>query len=74
METLDFLVKYIVVPISGFVWFMHRKIDAHHTDIEVLKAQAQATKEAHDREFREMRDNFHRVFEKLDGIEGALRK
>jgi hypothetical protein len=34
----------------------------------------QANKEAHDREFKEMRASFNRVFEKLDGIEQALRK
>jgi len=39
-----------------------------------LKTQVEATKIAHDREFKEVRDNFKRVFEKLDGIEEALRK
>ena len=53
---------------------LYTKVQAHHTDIEVLKAQAAGTKEAHDREFKEMRENFKRVFEKLDGIEEALRK
>jgi hypothetical protein len=33
-----------------------------------------ATKQAHDREFREVRENFKRIFEKLDTIELALRK
>ena len=74
MEALDMLLKYVVLPVGGFVWMLHQKIQSHHTDIEVLKAQASATKEAHDREFKEMRDNFKRVFEKLDGIEEALRK
>ena len=74
MEALDMVLKYIILPVGGFVWMMHQKMQAHHTDIEVLKAQASATKEAHEREFKEMRDNFRRVFEKLDGIEEALRK
>lgn len=74
MDALDMLLKYIVLPVGGFVWMMHQKLQSHHTDIEVLKTQASATKEAHDREFKEMRDNFKRVFEKLDGIEEALRK
>ena len=74
MEALDMLLKYVVLPVGGFVWMLHQKLQSHHTDIEVLKAQASATKEAHDREFKEMRDNFKRVFEKLDGIEEALRK
>lgn len=74
MDALDMLLKYVVLPVGGFVWMLHQKMQSHHTDIEVLKAQASATKEAHDREFKEMRDNFKRVFEKLDGIEEALRK
>jgi soluble cytochrome b562 len=74
MDTLDLFLKYIVVPVGAFVWMIHTKMQNHHTDIEVLKAQAAATKEAHDREFKEVRDNFKRVFEKLDGIEEALRK
>jgi hypothetical protein len=74
MDALDMILKYIVLPVGGFVWMLFTRQQSHHTDIEVLKAQATATKEAHDREFKEMRDNFKRVFEKLDGIEGALRK
>ena len=74
MEALDMLLKYVIVPIGGFVWMIHTRLMKHATEIEVLKAQASATKEAHDREFKEMRENFKRIFEKLDGIEGALRK
>ena len=74
MEALDMILQYIVLPVGGFVWMLYSKMQSHHTDIEVLKAQVSATKEAHDREFKEMRDNFKRVFEKLDGIEEALRK
>jgi hypothetical protein len=74
METFDLLLKYIVVPVGAFVWMIHTKINSHHTEIEVLKAQVEATRIAHDREFKEVRENFKRVFEKLDGIEEALRK
>lgn len=74
MEALDMVLKYIVLPVVGFVWMLYTKVQSHHTDIEVLKAQVNATKEAHDREFKEVRESFKRVFEKLDGIEEALRK
>jgi tRNA A-37 threonylcarbamoyl transferase component Bud32 len=74
MDALDMILQYIVLPVGGFVYMLYTKVQAHHTDIEVLKAQVSATKEAHDREFKEMRENFKRVFEKLDGIEEALRK
>ena len=74
MDLLNLVIEYIVVPICAAVWFIYNKINAHHTDIEVLKATAAANKEAHDREFKELRASFNRVFEKLDGIEEALRK
>ena len=70
----EIILNYIVLPVGGFVWMLYTKVQSHYTDIEVLKAQANATKEAHDREFKEVRENFKRVFEKLDGIEEALRK
>jgi hypothetical protein len=74
VEALDMFLKYVVLPICGFVWMIHVRGSKHQTEIEVLKAQVSATKEAHDREFKEMKDMMRRVFEKLDGIEGALRK
>jgi tRNA A-37 threonylcarbamoyl transferase component Bud32 len=74
MDAIDMLLKYVILPVGAFVWMLHSKIQNHHTDIEVLKTQAASTKEAHDREFKELRDSFKRVFEKLDGIEEALRK
>jgi hypothetical protein len=74
MDAFDMILKYIILPVFGFVWMLFTRQQSHHTDIEVLKAQASANKEAHDREFKEVRENFKRVFEKLDGIEEALRK
>jgi hypothetical protein len=53
---------------------MYRTQQDHATKLAVLSAVHEANKEAHDREFKEMRENFKRVFEKLDGIEAALRK
>ncbi len=40
----------------------------------MLKAEAAANKQAHDREFKQLQDNFKAVFTKLDTIEMALRK
>ena len=74
MDALDMILKYIVLPVGGFVWMLFSRQQSHHTDIEVLKAQAASTKEAHDRELKAMNKNFERVFEKLDAIEESLRK
>ena len=74
MDVIYTVMQWIVAPVAGFVWLLHSKTQANTTDIAVIKAQSTANKEAHDREFKEVRENFKRVFEKLDGIEEALRK
>lgn len=66
--------QWIVAPIALGVLFMFRTQQSHATQIAVLQAVHEANKEAHDREFKEMRENFRRIFEKLDTIEGVLRK
>lgn len=77
MEVADVIkavMQWVVVPVAGFVWLMYRTQQIHQTEIAVLKAISAANKEAHDREFKEMRENFKNVFAKLDTIEQALRK
>ena len=74
MELVHLIMQWIVAPVAAFVWVLYGRVNQHHTDIEVIKATTAANKEAHDKEFKEMRKNFERVFEKLDGIEAALRK
>ena len=44
MDLLNLVIEYIVVPICAAVWLIYNKINAHHTDIEVLKATAAANK------------------------------
>lgn len=73
-EIAKVLIQWVVIPIAGFVWLLHRNQQQHQTDIAVLQAVHAANKEAHDREFKEMRDNFKGVFAKLENIEQALRK
>jgi len=74
MEVLDAVMKWIVAPVAAFVYLIWDKQQAHSTEIAVLKATTEANKEAHDREFKEMRGNFKAVLEKLDSIEAHLRK
>ena len=73
-DLLDLILKYVVFPVAGFVWLMHNKVQAHSTKLAVMEAQIEAGKEAHDREFREMRRTIDAIFAKLDSIEQALRK
>jgi hypothetical protein len=74
MELLEAVMKWIVAPVAAFVFMQYRTQQAHSTDIAVLKAEAAANKQAHDREFKQLQDSFKAVFAKLDDIERALRK
>jgi soluble cytochrome b562 len=74
MDLIDAAMKWIVAPVAAFVFLQYRTQQVHATDIAVLKAQAAANKEAHDREFKQLQDSFKAVFAKLDDIEKALRK
>ena len=74
MEFLDVAMKWIVAPVAAFVWIIFRTQQDHSTEIAVLKATQQANKEAHDREFKEMRGSFKAVLDKLESIEQHLRK
>lgn len=74
MDVLEAIMKWIVAPVAAFVWFLHRNQQSHATDIAVIKATLHATKEAHDREFKELKSNFKTVLDKLDSIETYLRK
>jgi hypothetical protein len=74
MEILEAVMKWIVAPVAAFVFMQYRTQQVHSTDIAVLKAEAAANKQAHDREFKQLQDSFKAVFAKLDDIERALRK
>ena len=70
----DDILQYVVIPVVGFLWLMHRTQQSYGTKIAVLEALMDRTKEAHDREIKEIRQTVKLIFEKLDGIEQALRK
>lgn len=74
MDVLEAVMKWVVAPVAAFVFMQYRTQQTHATDIAVLKAEAAANKLAHDREFKNLQDNFKAVFTKLDDIERALRK
>lgn len=74
MDVLNTIMQWIVAPVAGFVWLLHLKTQQNMTDIAVIKAQIASTKESSDREFKEVKDSFKAVMEKLDNIEQHLRK
>ena len=74
MDVLNSIMQWVIAPVAAFVWVIFRTQQTHATDIAVLKATQQANKEAHDREFKEMRGSFKAVLDKLESIEQHLRK
>ncbi len=74
MEVLNTIMQWIVAPVAAFVFLIYRTQQDHATKLAVLSAVHEANKEAYDREFKEMRENFKSVMAKLDNIEQALRK
>ena len=74
MEVLNTIMQWIVAPVAAFVFMIYRTQQNHATELAVLSAVHEANKEAYDREFKEMRENFKTVMSKLDNIEQALRK
>jgi len=74
MELIEFILKWLGVPLAGFGWHIYSKQQEHHTSLEVLKTQIRADKDSHERENSEMRESLRAIFGKLDSIETALRK
>jgi tRNA A-37 threonylcarbamoyl transferase component Bud32 len=72
-EVIDAALTWIVAPVLAVVWMIYRTQQEQTTDIAVLEAKMLATKEAHDREIKEVRASFKAVLEKLDHIEAHLR-
>ena len=80
-EVLKMLAQWAVAGLVAAGAYLYRTVQVqgealktHATDIAVIRAVQQANKEAHDREFKEMRSNFGKVLDKLDSIEAHLRK
>ena len=74
MDVLNTIMQWIVAPVAGAVWMLYTKTQTNTMDIAVIKAQTSASKEASDREFKEVKESFKAVMEKLDNIEQHLRK
>lgn len=74
MEYLDPILRYVVVPIAGFVFVMYQKQQSHSVDIAVLKSELAKSQQMHDRELGEFRATLRSIMEKLNSIEEALRK
>lgn len=84
-QILDSLMKWVVVPLVGWVWLLWRANGDHRTEIAVLKTQlwaldAKAAANAASIDAKVTANatasakQFDRIMEKLDHIEDVIRK
>lgn len=66
METVDTLMRYVVVPLGAFVWLMYQRQQDHTTQIAVLRTETDMARQSHDREIADIKDKLDRILEKLD--------
>ena len=74
MDTVLFIIQWLIAPVAAFVWIMYVKVSRYNTDIAVLKSQIMSDKLAHDREMKDVKEALRSIAAKLDSIELALRE
>ena len=74
MELLNQIMTWIVAPVAGYVFLLHKAVQGNSVQIAVLNAEIANLRELHGREVRDLKVSMERIFEKLDNIEQALRK
>lgn len=74
MELLNQIMTWIVAPVAGYVFLLHRNVQGNSVQIAVLNAEINNLRELHGREVKDMKVSMERIFEKLDNIEQALRR
>ena len=71
---IEQVMTYVVLPVGGFVWLLHRNQTKHQTQITVLEKMFETINAQHDREINEIKETVKAIFKKLDSIEQELRK
>jgi len=66
VEMLETMLRWIVMPIAGFVWLMFMRQQDHTTQIAVLKRETEMARQNHDREIKDIKDKLDKILEKLD--------
>ena len=66
MEMLETMLRWVVMPIGGFVWLMFIRQQDHTTQIAVLKRETEMSRQNHDREIKDIKDKLDKILEKLD--------
>jgi hypothetical protein len=74
IDLIQTVLQWVTAPIIAFVVWLHNRVQTHHTDIAVLKANALLLQAAHREEMQQIRETTRAIMIKLDNIEQALRK
>ena len=74
MDMLNMVMQYIVLPVSGFAAYPYVRVQELLTRLTVLENRAEDRQRNHDKEIAEIKENTNKIFNKLDNIEGYLRK
>ncbi len=74
LKVLNAIMQWIIMPVTAFVWVIYRQQQKHETAIAVLQTATDTSRQAHDREIKEIRETSRAIMAKLDSIEEALRK
>ena len=66
MEVVETVLKWVVMPIGGFVWLMFMRQQEHTIQIAVLKRETEMGRQSHDRGIKDIKDKLDKILEKLD--------
>lgn len=74
MEYINEIMRWVVMPVAAFVWFIYIRQQKNNTDIAVLRTKLESYQTTNDREIKEMRETVKGIYTKLDNLEQYLRK
>ena len=66
MDVMETVLRWIVMPVVGFVWLMFVRQQDHSTQLAVLRTETDMARQAHDREIGEIKGKLDKILEKLD--------
>lgn len=66
MDVMEAFLKWVVMPIGGFVWLMFLRQQDHATQLAVLRTETDMARQSHDREIGEIKGKLDKILEKLD--------
>lgn len=73
-DVLKALLQFAILPLGGFMWAHYGKTQKHEKEIAVMQTEHALVKENHDREFKEVKEGFKMVLNKLEEIQKEIRR